>query len=171
MRMLPGPAQTVAICLSMALPLLLFVYAQACSIRSAGSRFRISCVTSVMLFLIACITVPGERHVDDVVGGTLLLATAMLLIYVIWSLLAWGFTLTLLTTLARSERPLTEADLAAAYAKGGDLGTLAHNRLKLLLRSGLVVADDGKVIATPIGMMIARFAIIMRLAMGLDGSA
>lgn len=167
MNLLPGPAQTAAICLSVALPLLLFCYALIPSIRGAGSRFRIGCATAAGLFAIACTALPGERHFDDVVGGTLLLATAMILVYVFWSLLAWGFTLTLLTALARAGRPLTEEQWAAAYIQGGDLGTFAHNRLKLLLGSGMVVATDGKIAATVKGMVVARFVRFVRFAAGL----
>lgn len=167
MNLLPGPAQTVAICLSGLLPLLLLGYAKIPGIRGAGNRFRIGCITVAGLFAIACITLPGQRHLDDVVGGILLLATAILLIYVLWSLLAWGFTLTLLTALARAGRPLTEAQWAADYMQGGDLATFAHNRLKLLLGSGLVVAADDKIASTAKGLAIVRLVKVVRFVTGL----
>jgi hypothetical protein len=167
MNLLPGPAQTVAICLSFLLPLLLLGYAKFLNIRGAGRRFRIGCVTVAGLFAIACVALPGERHLDDVVGGILLLATAILLVYVFWSLLAWGFTLTLLTALAQAGRPLTEEQWAAAYMQGGDLRTFAHNRLKLLLGSGMVVAANDKVSTTAKGLAIVRLVKIVRLATGL----
>jgi hypothetical protein len=167
MNLLPGPAQTVAICLGVLLPLLLLGYARIPGIRGAGSRIRIGCATAAGLFAIACFTLPGERHLDDVVGGILLLATTILLVYVFWSLLAWGFTLTLLTALAQAGRPLTEEQWAAAYMQGGDLGTFADNRLKLLLGSGMVVAADDKVSATAKGLAVVRLVKVVRLATGL----
>jgi len=133
----------------------------------AGRRFRFGCATAALLFGIACVALPGERQVDDVLGGVLLLATAVLLVHVFWSLLAWGFTLTLLTALAHAGRPLTEDEWAAAYMQGGDITTFAHNRLKLLLASGMVVSRDGKIAATATGMMIVRLARLVRLATGL----
>ena len=84
--------------------MLLLCYARVLRIRGAGSRFRIGCFTVVGLYLLACIALPGERQLDDVVSGTLLLATAILLVYVFWSLLAWGFTLTLLTASRNEEK-------------------------------------------------------------------
>jgi len=167
MNLLPGPAQTAAICLSVALPLLLLGYAQIPGIRGAGNRFRIGCVTVAGLFAIACIALPGERQLDDVIGGILLLATAVLLVYVFWSLLAWGFTLTLLTSLAQAGRPLTEEQWAAAYMQGGNLGAFARNRLKLLLGSGMVVAGNEKVSTTAKGLMVARLVKLVRFATGL----
>lgn len=169
MNLLPGPTQTVAICLSTALPLLLLGIAQIPGIRGAGRRFRIGCMTAGVFFAIACIVLPGERHAEDVSGGVLLLATAMLLVYVLWSLLAWGFTLTLLTALAQARKPLTEEQWAAAYMQGGDLGTFAQNRLRLLLGSGMVVTADGRIAATAKGMAIVRLVKLVRLATGLGG--
>ncbi|WP_291842053.1 hypothetical protein [Bradyrhizobium sp.] len=167
MNFLPGPAQTAAICLGIALPLLLLCYARIPGIRGAGSRFRIGCATAAALFAIACAVLPGERRIDDVAGGILLLATAMLLVYVFWGLLAWGFTLTLLTTLAQAGRPLTEEQWAAAYTQGGDIGKFARNRLKLLLGSGMVAVTGDTIAATSSGMAIARLARLVRLATGL----
>jgi hypothetical protein len=164
MNLLPGPAQTAAICLSLLLPVLLLCYAQ---IRAAGRRFRMGCSTVVALFVIACIALPGERQLDDVVSGILLLATAILLIYVFWSLLAWGFTLTLLTALAQAGRPLTEQQWAAAYMQGGNLDTFAHNRLRLLVGSGMVIADSDKVSMTARGLAIVRLVKVVRFATGL----
>lgn len=170
MSLLPGPAQTVAICLSAFLPVLLFCYAQLLSIRGAGIRFRIGCLTVATLFALACFALPGQRQFDDVAGGIMLLATAMLLVYVFWSLLAWGFTLTLLTALSQACHPLNREEWAAAYMRGGDLDAFAHNRLKLLLGAGLLTAADGNIVTTRSGLAVVRLVRFVRLATGL-GSA
>lgn len=167
MNILPGPMQVVAILLSALLPLLLLFYARIPNIRGAGSRFRIGCVTVVALFIMTCFALPGERHSDDVLGGLFLLATAIMLFYVLWSLLAWGFTLTLLTSLAQASQPLTSDEWAAAYMQGGDLSTFAHNRLKLLLGSGMVASSDGKIIVTSAGIAMTRLVKFVRFLTGL----
>jgi hypothetical protein len=167
MNVLPGPAQAAAICISATLPLLLFCSARFRWLGGAGRRFRIGCTTAVVVFFVACVTVPGERHFDDVLGGILLLTTAIMLAYVLWSLLAWGFTLTLLTALAQAGRPLTSKQWAAAYMGGGDLSTFAHNRLRLLLGSGMAVSSNGTITATTRGLMIVRLVRLVRLVTGL----
>ena len=167
MNMLPGPAQSAAICLSVALPLLLLCYARIPAIRGSGRRFRLGCLSVIALYLIACIALPGPRHLDDLLGGLFLLATAMMLCYVLFSLLAWGFTLTLLTALFEAGRPLTSAQWAAAYMQGGDLGTFAHNRLKLLIGSGMVITSDGKLAPTTKGLAVAQIVKLVRLSTGL----
>ena len=78
-------------------------------------------------------SLPGPRYFDDVLSGVLFLATAILLFYVFWSLLARSFTLTLLTALAGARQPLTQEQWISIYMQGGDLSTFAHNRLRLLL--------------------------------------
>jgi hypothetical protein len=167
MSFLPGPAQTAAICLSAVLPLLLLCYARIPAIRGAGRRFRLGCLSVIALFVIACIALPGPRHLDDVVGGLFLLATAMMLCYVLFSLLAWGFTLTLLTALVQARRPLTAEQWAAVYMQGGDLGTFAHNRLKLLIGSGMVTTADSKLAPTAKGLAVAHLVKLVRFSTGL----
>ncbi len=167
MNLLPGPAQTIAICLSVALPLLLLGYARIAVIHGAGRRFRLGCLSVIVLFVIACIAVPGPRHLDDLVSGVLLLMTAMMLCYVLFGLLTWGFTLTLLTALVQAGRPLTSEQWAAAYMQGGDLGTFAHNRLKLLTGSGMVTMADDKLAATAKGLAVAHLVKLVRFSTGL----
>lgn len=167
MNFLPGPAQTAAICLSAGLPLLLLCYARIAAIRGAGRRFRISCLTVIILFVIACIALPGQRRLDDVVGGCFLLATAMMLCYILFSLLAWGFTLTLLTALVQVGRPLTSKQWAEAYMQGGDLSTFAHNRLKLLIGAGMVTTADRELTPTAKGLAVAYLVKLVRLSTGL----
>jgi hypothetical protein len=167
MNFLPGPAQTTAICLSVALPLLLLCYARIAAIGGAGRRFRLGCLSVIALFVITCIAIPGPRNLDDLVSGLFLLATAMMLCYVLFSLLAWGFTLTLLTALVQAGRPLTSEQWAAAYMQGGDLGTFAHNRLKLLIGSGMVTTADDKLAPTAKGLAVAHLVKLVRFSTGL----
>jgi len=121
----------------------------------------------IILFAIACVALPGQRQLDDVLGGALLLATAIMFFYVLFSLLAWGFTLTLLTSLVQAGRPLTSEQWAAAYMQGGDLGTFTHNRLKLLVGSGMVMTTDGRLAPTAKGLAVAQFVKLVRLSTGL----
>ena len=167
MNMLPGPAQAAAIGLSIALPLLLLGYARIAATGGSGRRFRLGCVSIIAFYAVACVALPGQRHFDDVLGGLLLLATAMMFVYILFSLLAWGFTLTLLTALVKAGRPLTLEQWAVAYMQGGDLGAFTHNRLKLLVGAGMVIVAEGKLALTTKGMAVARLVKFVRLSTGL----
>lgn len=167
MSILPGPLQITAIVLSAMLPPLLFGYAQIGLFRGAGRLYRAGCLTVVGLFAVACLALPSPRQADDVLGGFLLLMTAMLLCYVFWALTAWGFTVTLLTAIAGAKQPLTLEQWISAYMQGGDLGGFAHNRLRLLIGSGLAISRNGSITVTPFGTIVARLVRMARLATGL----
>jgi|HubBroStandDraft_5_1064220.scaffolds.fasta_scaffold46916_2 hypothetical protein len=167
MSILPGPLQISAIILSATLPLLLLGYARIGLFRGAGRLFRAGSLTAFALFAAACILLPGPREIGDMVGGVLLLTTAILLCHVFWSLLAWGFTVTLLTALEGAAQPLTLEQWASAYMQGGDLGGFAHNRLRLLVGSGMAIARDGRIAVTPLGMMTVRVVRLIRFATGM----
>jgi hypothetical protein len=133
----------------------------------AGRLFRAGCITVLGLFAAACLALPGPRETDDVLGGILLLATAILLCHVFWSLLAWGFTVTLLTALARSAQPLTLQQWTSAYMQGGDFSGFAHNRLRLLIGTGMVISSDGRITVTPFGMLTVHLVRLIRFATGI----
>jgi hypothetical protein len=51
--------------------------------------------------------------------------------------------------------------------QGGDLGSFTHNRLKLLVGAGMVVAAEGKLAPTRKGVAVARLVKFVRLSTGL----
>ncbi len=167
MNILPGPLQTMGIALGAILPLILHFYTRIGVFRAAGRLFRAGAITVTALFALACVALPGSRDVGDVFGGVLLLLTAILLCYVFWSLLAWGFTVTLLTAIAGAGKPLTLEQWVSAYMQGGELSGFAHNRLRLLVGSGMVTARDGRITVTPFGLLTARLARVIRFATGI----
>jgi hypothetical protein len=170
MSFLPGLLQTTAVVLSFLLPALLFGYAAIPGLRSPGRRFRASAFTVAGLLLIACLTLPGPRDFGDVFGAVLLLATAILLGHVLWSLLAWPFTLTLLTAIAKADHPLTLEQWISAFMQGESPSAFAENRLRLLFGAGMAVSADERIIVTQTGMATARLVRFVRVATGLGSS-
>jgi hypothetical protein len=163
----PTTMQCVALALSIAFPILLLGLAQFRSITGAGTRFGLGCITSAVIFLAMSILLPGGRDPADVFSGALLLATAMLFWNVIWSLLAFGFTLTLLTALAREGRPVNRNQWISAYMQGSDLEKFARNRLQLLLGTGMARADDQNIVATSFGIATAVLIRTIRFVLGI----
>ncbi|MFZ5715137.1 MAG: hypothetical protein ACOY3N_20130 [Bradyrhizobium sp.] len=167
MNLLPGPAQAAAIGLSIAFPLLLLLYARIAATGGSGRRFRLGCITIIILYAIACMALPGQRQVGDMLGGLLLLGTAIMFCYILFSLLAWGFTLTLLTALVQAGRPLTLEQWAEAYMQGGDLGMFTHNRLKLLVGARMVITAGDRLTPTAKGVAVAHLVRFVRRSTGL----
>ena len=170
MSILPGPLQITAILLSLLLPVLLFGYAAIPRLRSPGRRFRAAAVTVAGLLLIAGLALPGPRDVGDVAGAVLLVATAIMLGHIFWGLLSWPLTLTLLTALAKADRPLTLEQWMSTCMQGGGSSTFADNRLRLLFGAGMLIRADDRVIVTHTGMAAVRLVRFVRFAMGLGSS-
>jgi hypothetical protein len=167
MNIWPSPLQIVAIALGTAMPLLLFGCGCTTKLRGAGRAFRASSMMLIGLLAIACVTWPGARDFVDFLSAMLLLGTALIVWYIVSGLLAWGFTLTLLTGLDKAHRPLTLEEWASTYMQGGDLGAFADNRMRLMVGSGVAVVSSGEVAVTPFGMVIVRLVRLVRLATGL----
>jgi hypothetical protein len=162
----PTPIQGVALALGMTLPLVLLVSAQLKFIQGAGTRYLLVCLTSALMFFAAIMVLPFDRDWSDVISGFLLLMAAMLFWNVFWNLLAFGFTLTLLTALARCDLPLTRDQWISAYMQGGDLQKFARNRLQLLLGTGMARIDESTIVATPFGKAAAGLVRLIRLFYG-----
>jgi hypothetical protein len=167
MILLPAPMGCVALALGILFPLLMFGCAQIKSIRGSGVRFAAGCVTIAALFLALAIVMPGPRDPADVFGGLLFLIAAMLFWHVVWSLLAFGFTLTLLTALVQTDQPLTRSEWILAYMQGADLKKFAWNRLQLLLGTGMARTDQQKIVATPFGAAVATMIRSTRFLFGI----
>ena|ERR1700761_3350055 len=163
----PAPMQWVAIALSSLFPLFPLALAKARAFRGSGARYVVACVIATVVFFVAFIILPGEHDLFDALSGFLILATAMLFWNVIWSLLAFGFTLTLLTALVQAGRPLTRSQWVTAYMQGADLRKFARNRLQLLIGTGMAKYEGNNIVATPFGSFAATFVRSTRLLFGI----
>ena len=106
----------------------------------------------------------------DCVTGTLLVATATLAGFTLWTLIAWGFTLSLLLALERAEHPLTIEAWTRAYTRGRSLDALSatRDRLGLLFRLGLAEMRGEKLLVLARrGRWVARLAFGCRRVFGL----
>ena len=167
MILLPAPMECVALALGILFPLFMLGFAQIKSIRGAGVRFAAGCVATAVIFVALAFVMPGERDPADVFSGVLFLITAMLFWNVAWSLLAFGFTLTLLTALAQAGRPLPRSEWVRVYMQGSDLEKFARNRLQLLLGTGMARTDRQNIVATPFGAVAAAMIRSTRFLFGI----
>jgi hypothetical protein len=159
-------AITIAVC--WASPILLFALSHGpWRIAAPGRRFVMAAILTWTAWLAAMAAVaPG--WVDLVTGG-LLLATATLAGFTLWTLIAWGFTLSMLLVLERAGSSITIEEWIRAYTRGRPLDALARDRVGLLLRLGLVsMSDKGLLVSAPRGGQFARVAFACRRVFGLS---
>jgi hypothetical protein len=149
------------------LPLALLVLSHwPLKVTALGRRFALAALamwTAWIAGMIACVP-----DVVDAVTGCLLLATATLAGFTLWTLIAWGFTLSMLLTLHRAGQPLKTDEWVAAYTRGKRLDAFALDRLGVLFKLGLAEMRDGKVVMTPgRGLLFARVAVLLRKLFGI----
>lgn len=112
--------------------------------------------------------VPTRPDPAELAAGAMLFAAAAIAGFTLWTLVAWGFTLTMLLTLARADRPLTLEEWVAGYTGGKPLAAFSHDRLGLLFRLGLAEGRDGRVVVSPgRGRPAARVVGLLRRVFGL----
>ena len=103
-------APTLPVALSLAscafLPLALLALSHgSLKMNAPGKRFVAAAAMAWMTWAVAMLAVSPVWV--DLVTGALLLATASLAGFTLWTLIAWGLTLSMLLALARAGRPLS----------------------------------------------------------------
>ena len=165
--LLPSAPVAASIALCSALPVVLFALSHGpWRIAAPGRRFVMAGILTWFAWL-AAMFATGPGWVDFVAAG-LLLATATLAGFTLWTLLAWGFTLSMLLVLERAERPITVEEWIRAYTRARPLDALARDRVGLLLRLGLVSMKDKRhLVSSTLGGLFARLAVGWRRIFGL----
>jgi hypothetical protein len=137
-------------------------------IAAPGRRFAIAaalCVTGWGISL----ALLDEVALADATAGALILLAAVLAEFTLWTLVAWGFTVSLLAAVARADRELTLDEWAVEYAGGRPIQALARDRLGVLVRFGLATWTNGRAVATKgAGVRTARLVGCLRTLFGLS---
>ncbi len=169
-NVIPSPILLSGIVAGLSLPPLLGILSHGpWKIQSPARRFQIAVLGISMVWGLFSVT---QESLDgaDVLASLMLWLTAVLATFTFWSLLAWGFTLSLLLRLASAQRPLTVDEWIASYAQGGDAETFARDRLGILFRFRLARLDGDHVRLTPgLGPWAASLVDLFRSIYGVQG--
>jgi hypothetical protein len=164
---IPTPPVAVSLAACVLLPAALLTLSHGpLKVTAPGKRFVVAAAAAWAAWLAA--TVATHPDWVELVTGALLLATATLAGFTLWTLVAWGFTVSMLLALARAGRPLTPGEWALAHTRGKPLAAFAQDRLGVLLRLGLAEVREGQVVMTPRrGRAFAKAAGALRKLFGL----
>ena len=125
---LPPPALAAAMVSGAAIPVLLVLLGRGPHpFRAPGPRFRIAVLSaSVLLFFWLSLTAlaGGTVELIDALAAGAIVGVAAISSFIIWSLLAWGFTLNMLLLLAAEARTISLADWIAGFTGGAGIGRL-----------------------------------------------
>lgn len=140
--LLPPPLVGIAIACAALMPTLLVALRWGPSrLRSPGNRFKITIMFAWVIWVSAGTTIyaanNGTLLIDWLAGTTAMLA-ATLTLYVVWSMLAWGFSVSLLMTLRAAGRPLDLDEWIKEYTHGCSIKKVCLDRLRLLTGISIV---------------------------------
>lgn len=172
MSVVPGPATGSALMFGfLMVPLLAALSHGALRIDSERNRFLAAIGLCVVAWAI-CVTIlvvggfPVSWH--DAAAGLLILATAAIAFGILWSLLCWGFTTSLLAALCATPRAIDRDEWFRAYGGGSSIEDFAEDRLSILLGSGIAESDGAVVrLSGRLGRLTATVVQAMRWFYGL----
>jgi hypothetical protein len=163
------PSATVAMSLVACVLLPVFLLSMshgALKVNAPGRRFVLAASLTWLAWLA---TLPATAPDSvELVTSVLLLATATLAGFTLWTLVAWGFTVSMLLALNRSQVPLTVEEWAMEYTRGKPIDAFARDRLGVLFKLGLAETRGDEVVMTPVrGRLFAKGAGALRNLFGL----
>lgn len=162
MDLLPSDIVLGALLAACLLPLLLVVLAHGpWRERRPGRRFFLAAGLDLGLWVV-WIALQPAWHLADLAAGGLILLTAFLVGFTIWTLIAWGFTLTMLRAIADAGEPISEEEWVVQYTGGQTLEAFGKDRLFLLLKSRLGRLEEDRVLSTAKGRFGARVGLLLR---------
>jgi hypothetical protein len=165
---IPPPPIGVALVASVSLPLFVLVLARGpWHIEAPMKRFIAAAVGAVLVMAIG-LYFEGPTDWVELAAAIVLLLGSLLAGFTFWTLIAWGFTLSMLRVLEENRGFDSVEAWCGAYTGGQGIGGFASDRCGLLLRLGLVRHDEqGRLIATSTGRFAARFVTGVRYFFGL----
>ena len=138
-----------------------------CRIARPGLRFASASLLVVSSWVVG-VCLAGGAAWADILTGSLLLLTCVLASFTLWTLLAWGFTLTMILAVSRREGPISFDEWAREYTRGRELEAFSRDRLGLLFRAGAATRESDSISLTPWrGRLLARAVMLFRRLYGL----
>jgi hypothetical protein len=157
------------------MPIVLYAFGHAPGMAARYAlRFTLTIVLSLAIWLLVIILMPDARPagIAEALVALMAIGGFGLLYLEAWALLSRGYTLGLLLTLLKADRPLTPDELAQRYRGGQSLSWIMQHRLEGLVRAGLVRRTGAMlVLTTPRGRVVAWLykATIVVLGLGRTG--
>ena len=168
--LIPPPVFQVALLACLMLPLLLLAISWIAPNQLLAKHRLILAVAMSSLFAVTIgfLVIPqfathSSLNWTDIACAGLFYATTIMIVFSAWSLIGYGFTVSILLDTARAKGPISQDDLMQSFAGGNGLPAFVRDRASLLLRMGLMNVNDSWF--TLSGYRALIFARIVRLTM------
>lgn len=172
MNLYPGPAIGLALLFGFSIvPMLALLSHGTLRIDSAKQRF----LTAIALCIVAwgicigAITMMGNTIPwPGILAGSMILFTAIVAFGILWSLICWGFTTSLLAALCSIDGAANRDAWFHAYGGGCSIEDFADDRLSILLGLGIAKTEGASVMLSgKQGRVIATTVLALRRFYGL----
>ena len=138
--LVPAPAIAAAIAAIVMVPFLLILLQWGpAAVRRPGRRFLAASALAAAGWVASLAML--SWHWVEALAGLLLCISALYVGFMVWSVLAWGFTLHLLLGLAKADKPLAQSDWVAGYLGPQGADRLGRDRLAMLGARGFVTPE------------------------------
>jgi hypothetical protein len=135
-------------------------------IEAAKARFLSAVAICFLIWVVGtclCIWLGYPRSWYDVLASIAILFTATVAWGMLWSLVCWGFTTSLLAALFTLDGPASREVWFRAYGGGSSIVDFADNRLSILLALGLAKTDGTTVaLSGKAGKLMALVVLSLR---------
>jgi len=146
--------------ISLTFPITLLLVTRVDSLRSRNAaQFLAGALLQLLLWVLGSLVLPDGYRPDslwDWACAGMFVSCALLFYLEVWALLSRGYTLSMLLTLLRAERPLSSEELARKYRGGAGLDWVMQHRVGGLEAAGLVRSErDCLALTRPFGALVA----------------
>lgn len=156
-------------------PVLIALSHGSAKIDSAKTRFLVAIsVCYVAWFLGVCLLCALDYEFSwyDVLASAAIILTATVAWGMLWSLVCWGFTTSLLAALSSLDRPANRERWFRAYGGGSSIADFSDNRLSILLAMGLARFEGSTVTLTGnVGKFMALLVLNLRKFYGISNES
>lgn len=169
MDFVPNWSIFAALAAAFSIPVVLWISGRTSMRGNLGARLKTALAASWALWLTAHFA-STPSSLWDFLAGAAILTTAAMIAFNVWSLLSWGFMLSLLLALSRQDQPISADEWIEAHS-GGTYRIFSRNRLNVLLGMGLAQESEGRVsVASVLGRLMARAALFASVWYGVKPS-
>lgn len=168
----PGPATGFALLFGFSIvPVLVVLSHGAMRIDFAKRRFLVAIAFCVLAWVVCIgITMVTGSIITwaDLLAGSMILFTAIVAFGILWSLVCWGFTTSLLVALCAIDGAASRDQWFHVYGGGSSIAGFADDRLSILLGLGIAKTDGVSVtLSGKKGRVIAGIVFALRKFYGL----
>jgi hypothetical protein len=125
------PNTIIPVTLILSMPVVLMLMPRIFPTIPVSLRFKFS---AAFILILWCLTALGLRSsLWDIGAGVLLILAVLIFAFMIWSVLCWGYTISMLLCLSEA-RPIKNVyDWEKLYTKSDSILTLTENRSRVLV--------------------------------------